>query len=65
MAHAFLDGNKRVALATALAFLRMNGSEAEPTNDEVADLTLAVASGEIRDVADVAARLRELFPDIA
>ena len=39
-------------------FLRMNGLELELTNDELFDLTMAVASGGLRDVDEIAARLR-------
>ena len=61
--HAFVDGNKRVALATCLVFLSEN--ELLPTEDLDADawenLTLAVASGALaRD--EVTAMLRELVP---
>lgn len=45
--HAFVDGNKRVALATALVFLSENGllkHETLPV-DEWENLTLAVAAG--------------------
>ena len=59
--HAFVDGNKRVALATCLVFLSENGllkNEILDT-DEWENLTLAVAAGVLsRD--DVTARLRTL-----
>jgi death-on-curing protein len=44
--HPFLDGNKRVGAAVALGFLGINGVSIETTNDELADLVLAVATGE-------------------
>lgn len=43
--HAFVDGNKRVGLAAALVFLRLNGHRLAATEDEVVDLTLRVAAG--------------------
>ena len=59
--HAFVDGNKRVALATCLVFLSENGL----LKDEILDtdawenLTLAVAAGVLsRD--EVTAKLRIL-----
>ena len=59
--HAFVDGNKRVALATCLVFLSENGLLKNETLD-VADwenLTLAVAAGVLsRD--EVTAKLRGL-----
>ena len=45
-AHAFLDGNKRVAAAVAEIFLEVNGSHLNATNDEIFLLFLRVASGE-------------------
>lgn len=45
--HAFLDGNKRVALAASMAFLIVNGAAKLPDQDEAADITLAVASGNL------------------
>ena len=59
--HAFVDGNKRVALATGLVFLSENGLLPNETldADEWEDLTLAVAAGVLsRD--EVTARLRKL-----
>jgi death on curing protein len=46
-AHAFVDGNKRVALASALVFLWLNDRTVRATEDEVVDLTLGVASGKV------------------
>lgn len=43
--HPFVDGNKRVAVAVAEVFLRANGLQLEATDDEIVELTLAVASG--------------------
>lgn len=55
--HALVDGNKRLAAIAALVFVELNGARVELTNDEVFDLVMAVASGELRDVADIAGRL--------
>ena len=46
-AHAFLDGNKRVAAAVSEIFLELNGAELQATNDELVDFFLAIASGEV------------------
>jgi death-on-curing protein len=51
--HPFVDGNKRVGLAAALAFLGLNGKWLEADPDSVADLVVAVAAGEA-DKAEVA-----------
>lgn len=45
-AHAFVDGNKRVALAAALAFLAMNDLEVIADPDALYDICIRVAAGE-------------------
>jgi death-on-curing protein len=55
--HALVDGNKRLAAIVTLVFVEINGSRCELTNDELFDLVMAVASGELRDVEAIAARL--------
>jgi death-on-curing protein len=55
---ALVDGNKRLALAATLAFLGLNGVRLTLSEDEAYDLVIAVATGELDDVATVAARLR-------
>jgi death on curing protein len=44
--HAFVDGNKRIAAATALLFLGLNHARYDIGPAEYADMTLRVASGE-------------------
>jgi death on curing protein len=56
--HALVDGNKRLALAGGIAFLGINGWELTATEDTAYDLIIAIASGELDDVASIAARLR-------
>jgi len=46
-AHAFLDGNKRIGAAVAGIFLEINGFRLEMTENEVIELFLAIASGEM------------------
>ena len=46
-AHAFVDGNKRVAAAVSEIFLRMNGGRLTASNDDVADLFIGIAAGRI------------------
>jgi death-on-curing protein len=48
MAHAFVDGNKRVAAASMRVFLLVNEAEIAATEDELYDLFIAIASGEKR-----------------
>lgn len=43
--HPFLDGNKRAAAASMFLFLYLNDLQLECTEDELVDLTMAVASG--------------------
>ena len=43
--HPFVDGNKRIAAATTLLFLALNGKASVPDPQELGDLTLDVAAG--------------------
>lgn len=45
--HPFLDGNKRTAFATTIAFLQINGYELNMTEDEVYNMVMKVAQGEM------------------
>ena len=56
--HPFIDGNKRTALACALAFLRLNGIRIRSGEDEVYDLVTGVAAGRVSKAA-VAVFLQE------
>lgn len=55
--HALVDGNKRLALAATIAFYGLNGFRLTMTNDEAYDLVVAVASGELDEVREIAAQL--------
>ncbi|MEM7535790.1 MAG: type II toxin-antitoxin system death-on-curing family toxin [Chloroflexota bacterium] len=46
-AHAFLDGNKRVAAATTLVFLHVNGYELNMSHADIIQLFLDIAAGKI------------------
>ena len=52
--HAFIDGNKRTALACAEMFLLINDRVLTATNKELENLTLGVADGRVSkgDVVD-------------
>lgn len=54
-----IDGNKRIGLAAALLLLALNGVRLTASDDELFDLTLAVASGELRDVAAIGRKLAD------
>lgn len=56
--HPFLDGNKRVGLATALVFLDLNGVWIEASNAQLVDLVLRVAQGHT-DKQGISAFLRK------
>lgn len=56
--HALIDGNKRLALAATIVMLGVNGWKLTLTNDEAYNLVIAVTSGELAEVAEVAEQLR-------
>lgn len=55
--HALVDGNKRLALAGTIVFLGINGQVLTLTNDEAYDLVYGVASGAMRELAEIAEQL--------
>lgn len=54
---ALVDGNKRLGLASVIAFYGMNGLRLTFTNDEAYELVIGVAAGELDDVSAIAERL--------
>ena len=67
-AHAFVDGNKRLGVATATTFLESNLATLSASEDELHSVILAIADGSMsRDQADAwfAARVRESPGDAA
>jgi death-on-curing protein len=56
--HPFVDGNKRIGLATGLVFLSLNDVPIEATDDELVTLIVGVAEGK-RSKADVSVFLRD------
>ncbi len=48
--HAFEDGNKRTALGVTETFIRLNGYNLELSNEELFELTIKVAKGELEKV---------------
>ena len=61
--HPFVDGNKRVALASCLVFARLNGMSPAPDGPEWEALVLDVAASRI-DRDATTARLRKLMPKV-
>ncbi len=45
--HAFVDGNKRTAIVTAMLFLALNGCRMTADDGQVYVFTMALAAGEI------------------
>ena len=56
--HALVDGNKRLALAGLIAFLGVNGRRLTLTNDQAYDLIVAIATGQLNEILDIAERIR-------
>lgn len=52
--HPFVDGNKRTGFAAADLFLYFNGSTVEASSEEVIQLVLMVAAGEIDETGAAA-----------
>ncbi len=46
--HAFVDGNKRIGLFAMMIFLKLNGCEIHPTSEDLVQVGLATASGEMK-----------------
>lgn len=46
-AHAFVDGNKRVAAVVSELFLKLNGAKISATNEEIAAFFLDIAAGKL------------------
>jgi death-on-curing protein len=55
--HSLIDGDKRLAWLATYVFLAKNGVELDPDDDAAYELVVAVAAGEIDEVAEIAARL--------
>jgi death-on-curing protein len=55
--HALVDGNKRLALAGLIAFLGVNGRRLTLDNDEAYELILAISTGALDEVSEIAARI--------
>lgn len=56
--HPFVDGNKRVAWVATVVFLAYNGVEVETDDDSAYDLVIAVATGKLGEVGEIAEVLR-------
>jgi death on curing protein len=62
MNHALIDGNKRLAWASARVFLALNGTALRDVDtDQAEDFVLAVAGGTLSAVSKIADGLRRLY----
>lgn len=55
---ALVDGNKRLSLAATIAFLGVNGRRLTLSNDEAYNLVIAVSTGVLSEVDEIADVLR-------
>lgn len=55
--HPFIDGNKRVGAVATIIFLYLNGFDFDALEDDLAEMVLAVARGDL-DKTDVAVFIR-------
>jgi death on curing protein len=56
--HALIDGNKRLGWVSVRLFYRLNGSDLRVPIDDAFGLVTSIADGSVRDVPDIADRLR-------
>lgn len=56
--HPLVDGNKRLGWVACRTFLKINGADLAPKEDEAVEFVLAIAGGGIDDLAQIAAFLR-------
>ncbi|GAA1410997.1 type II toxin-antitoxin system death-on-curing family toxin [Catellatospora coxensis] len=64
--HPFVDGNKRIGWITATAFLTVNGAVTRRRltaldQNAAYDLVIAVCTGELHDIEEIAQALRALY----
>ena len=57
--HALIDGNKRLALATVIAFYGLNGRRVTLTNGQAYDLIMKVAAAVLDKVEEIEAILAD------
>jgi death-on-curing protein len=62
--HALIDGNKRLGWVAVRLFLRLNERDLRASIDDAFGLVGSIADGSVRDVTDIAARLRPWMVDL-
>ncbi|MFF3440550.1 type II toxin-antitoxin system death-on-curing family toxin [Streptosporangium sp. NPDC002721] len=61
--HPLVDGNKRLGWTSAVVFLELNGETLSGADADAAEaLVIAVTTGTLDDVTEIAKRLHELEP---
>jgi death on curing protein len=63
--HPLVDGNKRLAWLATYVFLAKNGVVLDADDDSAYDLVMAVASGSMDDVDEIAAALASFRPKLS
>jgi death-on-curing protein len=61
--HGLIDGNKRLGWVSIRLFYRLNGKDLHAPIDDAFDLVASIADGSLRDVPEIAARLRAWVVD--
>ena len=56
--HPFVDGNKRTGTVATLVFLALNGHKFNAPEDDLTDMVMAVAAGQL-DKSDIALFIRK------
>lgn len=62
--HALLDGNKRLGWVSVRLFYRLNDRDLRAPVDDAFDLVASIADGSLRNVPDIAGRLRAWAVDL-
>ena len=62
--HALVDGNKRLGWVSLRLFYRMNGRDVPMPPDDAFHVVASIADGSLRNVADIARRLRGWIADL-
>lgn len=62
--HALVDGNKRLGWVSVRLFYRLNDTDLRVPVDHAFDLVASIADGSLRDVQDIADRLRAWVADL-
>ena len=62
--HALIDGNKRLGWIGVRLFYRMNDRDLPAPVDDAFDLVSSIADGSLRDIRDIAGRLRAWVVDV-